>query len=54
MLRKFNAGVKTADPVRRCWLSEAMSYNWKTKYRESKVSEVGRLRAFESPNAKLK
>ena len=54
VLKKAEAGAKTADLARRHGVSEATIYNWKSKYSGLEVSEARRLRALESENAKLK
>ena len=54
VLKKAEAGAKTADLARRHGVSEATIYNWKAKYGGLEVSEARRLRALESENAKLK
>ena len=54
MLKKHEAGAKTADLARKHGVSEATLYNWKAKYGGMDVSEAKRLKQLEDENAKLK
>jgi putative transposase len=54
VLREHEAGVKTADLVRKHGISEATLYNWKAKYGGMEVSDAKRLRALEDENRELK
>ena len=54
VLKKAEAGAKTADLARRHGVSEATIYNWKAKYWGLEVSEAKRLRSLSDENAKLK
>ena len=54
VLKKPEAGVKTADLCRKHGISEASFYNWKAKYGGLEVSEAKRLKGLESENARLK
>jgi putative transposase len=54
VLKEHEAGVKTADLVRKHGISEATFYNWKAKFGGMDVSEAKRLKALEDENAKLK
>ena len=54
ILKEQEAGAKTADVCRKHGISSATLYNWKAKYGGLSVSDVKRLRALESENARLK
>ena len=54
VLKKHEAGAKTADLCRKHGISEASFYNWKAKYGGLEVSEVKRLKGLENENARLK
>ena len=54
VLREQEAGGKTADVCRKHGISPATFYQWKAKFGGLEVSEVRRLRALESENARLK
>jgi putative transposase len=54
VLKEHEGGAKTADLCRKHGISEATFYNWKSRFGGLEVSEVRRLRALESENAKLK
>jgi putative transposase len=54
VLKKQEAGSKTADVCRQHGISSATSYHWKAKYGGLSVSEAKPLRALESENARLK
>jgi putative transposase len=54
ILREQEAGAKTADVCRKHGISDATFYKWKAKFGGMDVSDVRRLKVFESENAKLK
>ncbi len=54
VLKEGEAGAKVAELCRKHGISDATYYNWKAKYGGLTVSEVRRLKALESENAKLK
>lgn len=54
ILKQHEAGVKMADLCREHGVSEAMFYNWKSKYGGMDVSEAQRLRQMEDENRRLK
>jgi putative transposase len=54
VLKEHELGAKSSDLCRKHGISEATFYNWKSKYGGMDVSEVKRLKALESENAKLK
>ena len=54
ILRKQEAGAKTADVCRRHGIISATFYKWKAKYGGLEVSDAKRLKALEDENAKLK
>jgi putative transposase len=54
VLKRHEAGAKTADLARKHGVSEATLYNWKAKYGGMDVSEAKRLKQLEDENAKLK
>lgn len=54
ILRKQEAGMKTADICREYGISQATFYNWKSKYGGLEASDVKRLRELEAENARLK
>jgi putative transposase len=54
VLKEAEAGAKAADLARRHGVSEATSYNWRSKYGGLEISEARRLKVLESENAKLK
>ncbi len=54
ILREQESGAKTADVCRKHGISDATFYKWKAKFGGMDVSDVRRLRVFESENAKLK
>src|SRR5262249_1828803 len=54
ILKKSDAGMKTADLCREQGISEATFYKWKAKYGGLEVSEARRLKRLEEENAKLK
>jgi len=54
ILKKQEAGMKTADICREHGISDATFYNWKAKYGGLEVSDVKRLKDLEAENFKLK
>ena len=54
ILKKQEAGMKTADICREYGISQATFYNWKSKYGGLEVSDVKRLRELEAENSRLK
>ena len=54
ILKKQEAGMKTADICREHGISDATFYNWKAKYGGLEVSDVKRLKELEDENFKLK
>jgi putative transposase len=53
-LREAERGVAVKDLCRRHGFSEASYYLWRSKYGGLEVSDVKRLKALESENARLK
>ena len=53
-LREAERGVAVKDLCRRHGFSEASYYLWRSKYGGMEVSDVKRLKALESENARLK
>jgi putative transposase len=53
-LREAERGVAVKDLCRRRGFSEASYYLWRSKYGGMEVSDVRRLKALESENARLK
>jgi putative transposase len=54
ILKEQEAGVPVAELCRKHGMSDAIYYNWKSKYGGLEVSEAKRLRALEAENARLK
>lgn len=54
ILKEAEAGLKVAEQCRKHGISEATYYNWKAKFGGMIVSEVQRLKALETENARLK
>ena len=54
ILRRYEAGAKTADLCREHGISTATFYNWKSKYGGIEASELKRLKELEAENRKLK
>jgi len=54
ILKKQEAGMKTADLCREHGISQATFYNWKSKYGGMEASDIKRLRELEAENARLK
>ena len=53
-LREAETGVTVKELCRRHGFSEASFYAWRSKYGGLEVSDVKRLKALESENARLK
>ena len=53
-LREAESGVSVKDLCRRHGFSDASFYAWRGKYSGLDVSDVKRLKALESENARLK
>jgi len=53
-LKEAERGVSVKDLCRRRGFSEASYYLWRSKYGGLEVSDVRRLKALESENARLK
>ena len=54
ILQEHEAGVKTADVLRKHGITATTFYRWKAKFGGLDVSEAKRLKALEDENAKLK
>lgn len=54
ILRKQEAGTKTAEVCRKHGISGATFYKWKAKYGGMDVSDARRLKTLEDENTKLK
>ena len=54
VLKEADAGMKVEDICRKHGISNAIYYNWKSKYGGMEASDVKRLRELEEENAKLK
>ena len=54
VLREQESGQATAEVCRRHGISPATFYKWKAKFGGMEVSDVKKLRALESENARLK
>jgi putative transposase len=54
VLKEAEAGVKTADLLRKHGISEQTLYRWKAKYGGMTVSEARRLKLLEDENRRLK
>ena len=54
ILKESEAGMKTADLVRKHGVSPNTFYRWKAKYGGLEVSEARRLRQLEDENGRLK
>lgn len=52
--KEAEAGMKVAEVCRKCGISDATYYSWKSKFGGMTVSEAQRLKALEAENAKLK
>jgi putative transposase len=54
ILKKGEAGAKTADLARKHGVSEHTIYRWKAKYGGMTVTEAQRLKQLEDENRRLK
>ncbi|TVS21152.1 MAG: IS3 family transposase [Planctomycetaceae bacterium] len=54
ILREAQAGIPVKELCRKHGFSDAMFYNWRSKYGGMEVSDAKRLKALESENARLK
>ncbi len=54
ILQEAEAGLKTADLVRKHGISQQTFYRWKAKYGGLDVSEARRLKQLEDENRRLK
>lgn len=54
ILKEAEAGLSAKEVCRRHGVSDATFYTWRKKYGGLEVSEVRRLKALESENARLK
>ena len=54
ILKEAEAGLKTADLVRKHGISEQTFYRWKAKFGGMDVSDARRLKQLEDENARLK
>ncbi|CRK75955.1 Transposase [Nereida ignava] len=54
ILKEQEAGERTSDVCRRHGISQATFYKYKAKYGGMEPSDVRKLKALESENAKLK
>jgi putative transposase len=53
-LQKAEQGYKISDICRELGISEAIFYNWRSKYGGMNVSELKRVKELEEENARLK
>ena len=53
-LQEVEGGVPIAEVIRKCGISRATFFTWKSKYGGATVAELRRLRDLEAENAKLK
>lgn len=54
VLKEAEAGMPTADLVRKHGISQQTFYRWKAKYGGMEVSEARRLKQLEDENRRLK
>ena len=54
ILKEAEAGLKTADLVRKHGISEQTFYRWKAKFGGMDVSDARRLKQLEDENARVK
>ena len=54
ILKEAEAGLSTADLVRKHGISEQTFYRWKSKYGGMEVNEAKRLKGLEDENRRLK
>jgi putative transposase len=54
ILKEGEAGVPTAELVRKHGISRGTYFNWRSKYSGVSVSELKKMKELEAENAKLK
>lgn len=54
ILKQQDLGMKVSDICREHGISQPTYYNWKSKYGGMDVSQLKKLKALESENARLK
>jgi putative transposase len=54
ILKESAAGMRTDDVCRRHGICSNTFYRWKAKYGDMEISDVRKLKALESENARLK
>lgn len=54
ILKESAAGMRTDDVCRRHGICSNTFYRWKAKYVDMEISDVRKLKALESENARLK
>jgi len=54
VLKEHQAGIAVVDICRRHGISDAMFYNWRSRYGGMEVSDACRLKALDNENRKLK
>ena len=54
ILKESAAGMRTDDVCRRDGICHNTFYRWKAKYADMEISDVRKLKALESENARLK
>lgn len=54
VLRESAAGMRTEEVCRRHGICSNTFYRWKAKYADMEISDVRKLKALESENARLK
>ena len=54
VLKEAEAGIKTADLIRKHGISQATLHRWKAKYGGMDVNEARRLKQLEDENRRLK
>jgi putative transposase len=54
ILKEGEAGVPTAEILRKYGISRPTYFNWKSKYGGASVAELRRLKELEAENTKLK
>ena len=54
ILKEHEAGLSAKELCRKCGVSDATFYKWRSKYGGMEVSDAKRLKALEAENAKRK
>ena len=54
VLREVESGMKVEEVCRKCGISSATYYKWKSKFGGMDASELKRIRELEEENTKLK